>query len=311
MSIVLGIDTSNYTTSVAIYNSETNEMISKGKLLEVESGERGLQQSKALFLHTRQLPLVLEDAFSCYNGDKLDAVCVSSTPRSVDGSYMPVFCAGVSAATSAALSNNIPLFKTSHQNGHILAALYSVGRIDLINQPFLAFHVSGGTTEALYVTPNDENIINCELAAKTLDLNAGQVIDRIGVKLGLPFPCGNQLDKLATLGSLPKKPIPTLKGIDCCLSGLENICDNMLKTEKKEDVSCFLFEYISKMLISMTDKLLGKYGNIPVVYAGGVMRNSIVRQNVNGLFASPQFSSDNAAGVALIGSIILNGGLNG
>lgn len=305
MSVILGFDTSNYTTSVAIYNSNTNEMISCGKLLDVKSGERGLRQSDALFLHTKQLPDVIKQAFSQYEGKKFDAVCVSTQPRSIDNSYMPVFLSGLSAATSAACALDVPLYTTSHQNGHALAALYSLNRLDLINQPFLAFHVSGGTTEALYVTPSDKNIINCELVGKTLDLNAGQVIDRIGVKLGLKFPCGNELDKLAQDGKLTQKPHPTLKGTDCCLSGLENICDKMLDTEEKADVARFLFEYISQTLLKMTQKLHDKYGNIPTVYAGGVMRNSIIRSNLKGLFASPEFSSDNAAGVAVIGSLTL------
>lgn len=304
MSVVLGFDTSNYTTSVAIYNSDTGEMISCGKLLDVKSGERGLRQSDALFMHTKQLPDVIKQAFSLHQGETPTAVCVSTRPRSVDDSYMPVFLAGVSAATSAASALNVPLFTTSHQNGHALAALYSLNRLDLINQPFLAFHVSGGTTEALYITPSDENIINCELVGKTLDLNAGQVIDRIGVKLGLKFPCGNELDCLAQNGKLTQKPHPTLKGVDCCLSGLENICDKMLKTETKADVTRFLFEYISQTLLKMTEKLHEKYGNIPTVYAGGVMRNSIIRNNLNGLFAAPEYSSDNAAGVAVIGSLM-------
>ncbi len=303
MSVTLGIDTSNYTTSVALYDDETDVMKSCGKLLPVENGERGLQQSKALFLHTRQLPEVLEDAFSLFN-KRPDCVCVSEKPRSVDGSYMPVFSAGVSAATSAAYSLGVPLYKTSHQNGHVMAALYSIGKIKLANEPFIAFHISGGTTEALYVTPSKDDLIKCEIVAKTLDLNAGQVIDRVGVKLGMDFPCGNELDKLAQKGKLTQKPHPTLKENDCCLSGLENICEKLAKTEPPENVARFLFEYISETVSKMSNLLREKYGNLPFVYAGGVMRNSIVRENINGYFAEPKYSSDNAAGVAVIGSIL-------
>lgn len=305
MSVVLGIDTSNYTTSAALYDSVSGEMVSAGQLLDVAPGEKGLQQSKALFLHTRQLPSVLEDAFTRFSGGIPNAVCVSDKPRSVNGSYMPVFTAGVSAASASALSLGVPLYKTSHQNGHIAAALYSVGRLDLIDRDFMVFHVSGGTTEAIYVTPSETDIFNCEIAARTLDLNAGQVIDRVGVKMGLMFPCGNELDRLSeTCNDEIKVPKPALKGTDCCLSGLENLCDKFSKTHSKAQTASFLFSYLSKTIEEMSDRLHEIYGDIPFVYAGGVMRNSTIRKNVDGYFAEPQFSSDNAAGVAVIASIL-------
>ncbi len=306
MSVVLGIDTSNYTTSAALYDTQSGEMIMSGRLLEVPSGEKGLRQSNALFLHTRQLPLVLEDAFSRFSKAKPDAICVSSAPRSVDGSYMPVFSAGISAATSAALALGVPLFKTSHQNGHIAAALFSAQKTELIGKPFISFHISGGTTEALYVTPSDD-VFKCDIVAKTLDLNAGQVIDRLGVKMGLKFPCGSELDKLAaSCDDYIKIPKITLKGADCCLSGLENLCEKFSRDHTNSQTAKFLFLCIAETISEMSCRLSKKYGDLPFVYAGGVMRNSIVRNRISGYFAKPEYSSDNAAGVAYIGSILLN-----
>ena len=160
MGLYLGIDTSNYTTSAAIYDSNYKRIINCKKLLPVENGEVGLMQSKALFNHIKQLPEVIESAFSQVDNADISAVCVSSRPRNVDGSYMPVFLSGVAAAEAIASSHRVKCYKSAHQVGHILAALFSADRLDLINQPFYAFHISGGTTECLLVTPDDKNIIN-------------------------------------------------------------------------------------------------------------------------------------------------------
>lgn len=309
----LGIDTSNYTTSAAIYFPESGGMINCKKLLPVEHNQKGLMQSKALFCHVKQLHEVVSDAFSQYYamggriGD-IKAVCVSAKPRNIQGSYMPVFLAGLSTAHSIAAALNIPCYESAHQIGHVLAALYSAKRLDLIHQRFLAFHVSGGTTEALIVTPSESAVIDCEIAAKTLDLNAGQVIDRVGVMMGMDFPCGAQLDAAAAAGSVKNTVKPTLKGCDCCLSGVQNICEKFYReTGSVNDTSRLAVEHIYAAIDGMTSKILQKYGDMPVVYAGGVMSNSIISQRLTkkgGIFAKPQFSSDNAAGIAVAASII-------
>ncbi|MBQ2676601.1 MAG: peptidase M22 [Clostridia bacterium] len=308
MSVFLGVDTSNYTTSVALFNSDTNSVISKKKLLPVEQGEVGLMQSKALFNHIRQLPEVMEAAFSSFLAEeKISAVAVSSRPRGVEGSYMPVFLAGMASAHSVASALRVPCYYTSHQAGHVIAALHSAGRMDLINKPFIAFHVSGGTTEALLVTPDDENIIKCEIVAKSLDLKAGQAIDRVAVMLGLPFPGGAMLDKLSQSGEITEKIRPTLKGADCCLSGLENKCKNKMDSgEEPENVARYAIEYIYETIKAMSDKIREQYGDLEFLYAGGVMSNSIISSRIKGIFAAPEFSSDNAAGVAILASMLHN-----
>ncbi|MGN0114319.1 MAG: peptidase M22, partial [Acutalibacteraceae bacterium] len=292
----------------AIYDDYSGKMISKKRLLPVEDNAVGLMQSKALFYHTKQLPEVINAAFDDYykcggKREDIQAVCVSSRPRNVDGSYMPVFLAGVAAANAIASALHIPCYETAHQVGHVLAALYSANRLDLAAKRFLAFHVSGGTTEALLVAPDENEIIKCKIAAQSLDLKAGQAIDRIGVMMGLHFPAGAELDKLSQSGELTAKPHPTLKGTDCCLSGLENICKKMYDGgESAENVARFAIEYIYETIAAMSERLTDKYGALPFVYAGGVMSNSIISKrlsNMGGIFAAPEFSSDNAAGVAI------------
>ena len=191
MASFLGIDTSNYTTSVAIYN-KCGEVVSIKKILTVKDGKIGLRQSDAVFQHVKEIPSKIEELFSKAE-ETPSAIGVSKSPRDEIGSYMPCFEVGVAVARSIAAALKVPLYTFSHQRGHIVAALYSANKIDLLKEKFLAFHVSGGTTEAILVTPDDENIIKCEIVAKTLDLNAGQVIDRVGNMLGLPFPSGPEL----------------------------------------------------------------------------------------------------------------------
>lgn len=309
MSLFFGVDTSNYTTSVAVFDSDKGIVSNSKKLLPVADGEVGLMQSKALFEHIRQLPSVMEAAFSCFNqNEALTAGAVSATPRDVDGSYMPVFLAGVACASSIASSQHIPVYKTCHQAGHVAAALYSADRFDLFDKKFIAFHLSGGTTEALLVEPDDEKIFKITQVARSLDLKAGQVIDRVGVMLDLSFPAGAMLDKLAVTGTLTNKPRISLKGCDCCLSGVENICQKMIKNgEHKENIARYVIEHIYETLDAMIERIKDNYPDLPTVFAGGVMSNSIIRSRLTekgAIFAKPEFSSDNAAGVAVLAYLL-------
>lgn len=303
----LGIDTSNYTTSVAIYNGEKIVKNCK-KLLPVKDGERGLRQSDAVFHHTNQLADVFDEALDGFN-EKIDAIAVSSRPRDIEGSYMPCFTVGVNSARILAKALGVPLYMVSHQAGHITAALYSADKLELMDKKFIAFHISGGTTEALLVQQGTEKPFNIEIIAKTLDLNAGQLVDRIGVMLGLHFPCGMELEKLALQYSGSVTAKVALKGADCCLSGIENICMKMLADgADKEKVAFACLMNIQRTLDKMTEVLIEQYGNLPLIYAGGVMSNSIIRKHFEekygAFFAEPKFSSDNASGVAILANIL-------
>ncbi len=230
---------------------------------------------------------------------------VSDRPRGVEGSYMPCFLAGAMAAECVSASHQIPLFRFSHQQGHIAAALYSAGRLDLLKRRFLAFHVSGGTTECLLVEPDESRIFRCEKIADSLDLKAGQAVDRVGVLLGLAFPAGPELEKLALKSDQTYKINPTMKEGNCCLSGVENRCQAMRAAEESpERIARYCLDSIGAALAGMTDAALIKYGGLPVLYAGGVMSNSILRRRLEttygGIFAAPAFSSDNAAGLAVL-----------
>ena len=304
----VGIDTSNYTTSVAVCDIDGNIIANFKELLRVKSGERGLRQSDAVFAHTKNLPELMQKLSSLLTDYEVLAVGVSSTPRMAEGSYMPCFLSGVAAAYSFAAANQIPIYKTAHQNGHVMAALYSSGKMEnLLKNRFLAFHVSGGTTEALLVTPNDEvNAFDIELVGETEDINAGQAIDRVGVMLGLDFPAGRELENLAKSyqGPLDKKKI-SVKDCKCNLSGIENIAKKLYENgESKEKIAAFTFDFIQRTLCEMATQALQKYGEMPILFAGGVMSNKLMRiaicERFEAYFAEPEFSADNAAGVALL-----------
>lgn len=306
MSMYLGIDTSNYTTSVCLYDSDSGAVISKRKLLPVKDGECGLRQSDAVFHHVQQLPALFEEAFGEFS-DRIKAIGVSYAPRTEKGSYMPCFTVGLTAASILSSVLKVPVYRFSHQQGHIAAALYSVDRLELLRQKHIAFHVSGGTTEALLVNGED-GFVTTQIVAKTLDLNAGQLIDRVGVMLGMHFPCGKELEQLALQCDEKIKTRPTLKELDCCLSGGQNIAEKYLKEGKSPAyIARFTMEFISSAIVGMSQRIREKYGNLDFVYAGGVMSDSIIRDELQSLhdcvFALPEFSGDNAAGTAVLASV--------
>ncbi len=311
MPLYLGVDTSNYTTSLAVVNTDDMTSVQSKKLLPVAEGSLGLRQSDALFHHTVQLPVLFDKLSNECDLQKVSAVGVSVTPRSEEGSYMPCFLAGISAANAFSKARNINLHSFSHQQGHIAAALFSAGRLDLIGKRFLAFHVSGGTTEAVIVSPDKDKICCTQLVAASLDLKAGQAVDRVGVTMGLQFPAGRELDLLANKWSEKIKVRPVIKGCDCSLSGVENKCKKMLtEGEPKEKVARYCIEFICASLDSMAEALLNQYGDMPLVFSGGVMSNSIISKKLGekygAIFAKPEFSCDNAVGTAVLTAIMEN-----
>lgn len=291
-----GIDTSNYTTSVALLTSSGME--SRRKLLPVRQGERGLRQSDAVFLHTKQFAELFE---SLPVSMSVGAVGVSARPRGEADSYMPCFLAGRTYARILAHTHQCPLYEFSHQQGHVAAGLWSAGKEDLFTQKFLAFHVSGGTTELLLV----DGIEKISILSHTLDLHAGQLIDRIGVMLGYSFPCGAAMDGDACLAEHPVKHHVRLKDGCCSLSGYENKAQRMLRDgASKEEIAFFAIDSVCSELQAMIDSALLQYSDLPLLMIGGVCSNTILRrrfsQRYGVIFAENGFSCDNAAGVAVL-----------
>ncbi len=302
-AVFVGIDTSNYTTSAAICNEAGEVLANLKEPLPVKAGECGLRQSDAVFAHVRNLPSLMEQLREQLRGHRVLAVGYSARPREAEGSYMPCFLAGKAAAEALAAGLDVPLYPFSHQDGHVMAAVYSSGASEsLLLAPFAAFHVSGGTTEVLRVDPQ-ENGFSVTLIGETADLNAGQAIDRVGVMMGLPFPCGREMERLAgTFTGKSPKPRVSVKGTVCNLSGLQNLAEKLWReTADPACVSAYVFSFLGETLKRMTDAI---DETLPIVYAGGVMSNRALQELLgkreNTYFAEPQFSADNAAGVALL-----------
>ena len=303
--VVLGIDTSNYTTSVSVMTLEGELLANLKRLLPVKPGERGLRQSEAVFAHTVNIPELMKEVGEILQGRSIVAVGVSSKPRNIEGSYMPCFLSGIAAAESIANVLGVKLYRFSHQCGHIMAAVYSSGEEALLGCDFGAFHISGGTTELVRVTPT-ENGFETELVGGTADLNAGQVIDRIGVYLGMKFPAGPALEAeaLKNTEKIPKKKISS-NGMIVNLSGLENMAIKLYSdTNNIPLTSAFVFDYIGKAISAMLDGYTEQYGEGKVVCAGGVMCNSIIKamlkEKYDVCFAEPSMSADNAVGIAAL-----------
>lgn len=311
--VFLGIDTSNYTTSAAICDISGNILLNAKRPLPVREGERGLRQSDAVFHHVRNLPEVsamVGEALRSEDELELTAIGCSYAPRDNNGSYMPCFLSGVATAEMTSQVTGLPLHKFSHQAGHVMAALNSVCQNNsiecnkILNSRFIAFHVSGGTTDVLLCEPDDSHIFKITQIGGTRDINGGQAIDRTGVMMGLSFPCGVEMDKAALtyVGKLAK-PKLSVDETWCNLSGLENKAAERYKaTNDIVETSAYTLDFIAKTLEKITQNVLAKYGNMPVIYAGGVMSSVFIKRTLSkyGMFADAQYSSDNAAGVALL-----------
>ena len=268
----------------------------------MREGQLGLRQSDALFHHTAALPEMLAELGQKVNLTQIEAVGVSARPRPVDGSYMPCFLAGVSAATAFCAAKGIPLVQTTHQQGHISAALFAASGADLFGKEELVFHVSGGTTDLLHCKGPDS--ITC--IGTSSDLYAGQAVDRLGVRLGYAFPAGIYVSQLAAACTENIKPKVSVRGTTCSLSGLQNQCEKLLAEGKSPEYVCkYCLLCVADTVVKMTKAAQKEYPGLPVVCAGGVMSSDVIRQWVQKrlpqvYFVPGQYSSDNAIGVSIL-----------
>ena len=299
---VIGIDTSNYTTSIAYFDGVNGENCSR--LLPVKQGELGLRQSDAVFAHIKSLPELSGRLFSHVPKDMpVTAIGVSTRPRAVEGSYMPCFMVGYSHAKMLSDALHVPLVEVSHQQGHVAASLWSANHLELMDQPHLAWHLSGGTTELLLVEPEGKNV-KCTKIGGTTDISAGQLIDRTGQLLELPFPSGKPLDALSKDAAMKE-----VFKVKCCnmefsLSGVQNKVQQFHSTHNDPaETAAYALRCVAKAVYLATEQALQAYPGLRVVFSGGVASNSMLRKVISPLdpiFSQPQFSTDNAMGVAVL-----------
>ena len=298
---VIGFDTSNYTTSMAWFDGVTGENCSS--LLPVRVGALGLRQSDAVFHHTHSLPELSGRLFSHIDVRDVTAIGVSTRPRSVEGSYMPCFTVGYSHAKMLSDILHVPLIEVSHQQGHVAACLWSAKRMELMEQDHLAWHLSGGTTELLLVKPQDGNVI-CQKIGGTTDISAGQLIDRTGQLLGLPFPSGKYIDAESKTAKSTEYFSVKCPVTEFSLSGVENKVQYFwAKNNNIADTAAYALRSVCNVVYKATQNALRDHPDLPVVFSGGVASNSMLREcmaPLGAVFCEPAYSTDNAMGVAVL-----------
>ena len=298
---VIGIDTSNYTTSIAYFDGVGGDNCSK--LLPVKQGELGLRQSDAVFAHIKGLPELSGRLFSHVRAENITAVGVSTRPRAVEGSYMPCFMVGYSHAKLISDMLGVPLVEVSHQQGHVAASLWSAGHMELMEQPHLAWHLSGGTTELLLVEPEGKNV-KCTKIGGTTDISAGQLIDRTGQLLELPFPSGKHLDALSREAALKETFKVKCSNMEFSLSGVQNKVQQFHSAHgEPAETAAYALRCVAKAVYQASEQALKAYPGLRIVFSGGVASNSMLREVIaplDPIFSQPQFSTDNAMGVAVL-----------
>ena len=308
--VVIGFDTSNYRTSVAAVTLDGEILVNHRELLPVSNGERGLRQSDAVFAHIRQLRHSEEALRASLGGRRIAAVAASTRPRDGEESYMPVFQVGFTAGSMLAAALSVPFYETTHQRGHLAAAMAGTA---LENEDrLLAVHLSGGTTDLLVM--DSEKV---EQIGGSADLHAGQLVDRAGVAMGLPFPSGEELEKLALRGKSEALLGCSLdKGdLTCHLSGAETKVQQWIQagTMLREDIAREIYDLLARTLARMLKAGAEKTGLKKALVTGGVAASALLRQLLEErrlktrgcpeiVFGKPEMSGDNAVGVALIGA---------
>ncbi|WP_366922479.1 O-sialoglycoprotein endopeptidase [Metallumcola ferriviriculae] len=306
----LGIDTSCYTTSVAVVDRNRKLIFEDRRLLAVPPGERGLQQSQAVFQHVQNLPIILENVFNSVGAEKIAMITASTAPRPTKGSYMPVFTVSQGQGKILASALDVPFIAATHQEGHLEAALWSTDT--QIPRQFLAVHLSGGTSELLLVSGNPDGYA-IKLLGGTIDLHAGQFVDRIGVALGFGFPAGAALETLARQSVKRLGLATAVKGYEFSFSGPESQAQRLIaQGAPAADVARSVEQCIATTLEKVLRRAIEKEGIKEVLLAGGVAANGYIRKRLmkrlhhpavgaSLVFAKPDYSTDNAVGVALLG----------
>lgn len=305
--VVLGLDTSNYVTSIAAVDLDGNVVLDARQPLLVPEGKRGLQQSAAVFQHEKNLPALMTAHQDFFQKHTVAAICASTAPRPGPGSYMPVFVVGRGHGVMCAHIAGVPFFITNHQDGHIAAA--KLGSPLKRDTRFLALHLSGGTTEVLLVERQKSRLLG-----GSLDLFAGQLVDRAGVALGLAFPSGPHLELLAAKGEAKGLLGVSMQGMNCHLSGAEAQVYRWMEEGilPPADIAAEIYDFLIRLVTRLIEAAWRQTGCSKALLAGGVASSERVRQGllerlrrkrvpVAVTFAAPGLAGDNAVGVAWIG----------
>lgn len=279
MSKILAIESSCDETAASV--------ISDGKLLsnivstqiEVHRKYGGVMPEIASRLHAENISIVIKEAMETANikFEDLDAVAVTRGPGLIGALHV-----GLQAAKTIAMLYHIPLIPVHHLAGHIYANEY----VSEFKFPLLAVVVSGGNTELVIMKDH----MNFEVVAETRDDAIGECYDKVARVLGLPYPGGIPIDKLAKVGKHTYNLPTPLKGehtLDLSYSGLKTNVINLVHNleQKGEQVNvedmCKSFQDVAVgLVIDRTKKVVEKYHVNQVILAGGVSANSYLRSEM-------------------------------
>jgi len=304
--LCLGLDTSAYTTSLALVDQDENLIYERRIALQVKEGELGLRQSEAVFAHIRNMPLLWSECRAEFQPEIIKAISVSDRPRPREQSYMPVFKVGEAFGLFLAQTIGLAYFNSSHQEGHIMAGLWSAAAD---NGLYLVLQISGGTTEIVAAEEQIPGSLRIKLVGGTADLNAGQFIDRIGRKMKLPFPAGPHLEKLALSAGLDLPTLPlAVKGAMISFSGPASEAERLLERGcRLENLARAVETCIADSLNAMVASAWKEDNNYAgLLVVGGVSANVFIRNRISIFFkgkkvyfAGPQYGGDNAVGQAI------------
>jgi len=304
MNVNIGIDTSCYTTSIVAIDDMKKILFEDRIVLPVKKGTFGLRQSDAFFHHVKNMPLLLDKCLNSVDRQSIRTVTVSDKPRQIEGSYMPVFTAGLNMAQLISSSLNCKLYTLSHQENHLYAVAHEVP----LPKSFIGVHISGGTSEILKVTYDRGMTI--DIIGHTLDLSFGKLIDRVGVYMGLDFPAGRVLDANRNSSEGIYQLKLSVKSTDFNISGFENKLKAYYDQEQNlVKVANTLFYYIGETLVKVLKTAQEEEGVSTIVVSGGVSANSYLRECLEGvfgdqiIFAKPTYATDHALGNAYYGSL--------
>jgi len=303
MTYILGIDTSAYTTSIALIDAQSNKILAdERKVLEVGKGQKGLRQQEAVFQHLKNLPVLYGKITQDIT--KVKTICVSSKPRNSEDSYMPVFTVGQNFGKVISRTLDCSYIEYSHQENHISASL--IDNYKNIDHRFLAVHISGGTTEFVSAEKGIKGF-ETKIVGGTKDITFGQLIDRIGILTEFPFPCGKHMEEYLAGKRVDEIKTPAVSGSSYInLSGMENYYGNLVNKYTRETVINSLFKYIAECILHII-RSLSHFNFKTVIISGGVASNSRIRNylidNIKEyeiIFPSVENSSDNAVGLAFL-----------
>lgn len=275
--IILAIESSCDETSCALVR-DGKEVLSNvvASQIEVHKQYGGVFPEIASRLHIENINYVIEEAL--HKADltfaDVDAIAVTQGPGLVGSLHV-----GVMAAKTLALSLDLPLIPVHHIAGHIYANILSGD----LKFPLLALIVSGGHTELVYM----QSHYHFEVLGKTQDDAVGEAYDKIARLMGLDYPGGPIIDKLAQKGS-PRYPLPDVRlenPLDFSFSGLKSAVRQSLLREERagrvlniEDMAASFQEKAVGELYKRVDRALASYPVEQFVLAGGVAANSLVRK---------------------------------